>query len=133
MIGLDTNVLARFLVEDDPAQCARARAVMEKSVEEGEDLYIPKIVLCELVWVLDRGYRFPRPRLISVLLNLLRAKNLVFEDREQVRAALEAFQAGSADFADYLIVEQCFDAGCDQVMSFDGSLAADTRVTQPAR
>lgn len=131
MIGLDTNVLVRFLVLDDAQQTERARSLLEKSIAEGVKLYVSKVVLCELVWVLDRGYRFPRRRIISVLQDLLRAENLVFEDRDQVRSALDSFHEGGADFADYMILTHCLAAGCERLFSFDGKLATDPRVVQP--
>lgn len=131
MIGLDTNVLLRFLVEDDAQQSAKARQLLQRARREEADLYVPKVVLCELIWVLDRGYRLTRPRQIEILTALLRTQTLVFEDRDQVRAAVDSWARGKADFADYLIVEECVDAGCIRVASFDSTLAADPRVFSP--
>lgn len=128
MIGLDTNILVRFLAADDPEQAKRAKAVFQSAVETGESLYISKIVLCELVWVLDRGYRFDRPALASVIDDLLRADHLVFEDREQVRRALDAFERGGAGFADFLILESCRAGGCEKILSFDAALAQSSDV-----
>lgn len=69
MIALDTNVLVRYVVEDDAAQTAAAVAMIERAVERDEPLFVPQIVLCELVWVLSHAYRFNREEVVGVLLS----------------------------------------------------------------
>jgi predicted nucleic-acid-binding protein len=120
LIGLDTNVLVRYLVEDDPEQSPRATALVERALEQGQRLFVPQIVLCELVWVLDSVYRYPLERITTVLRDLLRARQLVIEDLDSARKALDRYSARGGDFADYLIVERCRAAGCERVASFDG-------------
>lgn len=131
MIGLDTNVLVRYLVEDDPEQSPRATALVERALEQGQRLFVPQIVLCELVWVLDSVYRYPLERITTVLRDLLRARQLVIEDLDSARKALDRYSARGGDFADYLIVERCRAAGCDRVASFDGGLSEEEDVFQP--
>lgn len=131
MIGLDTNVLGRYLVEDDPEQSPRATALVERALEQGQRLFVPQIVLCELVWVLDSVYRYPLERITTVLRDLLRARQLVIEDLDSARKALDRYSARGGDFADYLIVERCRAAGCDRVASFDGGLSEEEDVYQP--
>ena len=131
MIGLDTNVLVRYLVEDDPEQSPRATALVERALEQGQRLFVPQIVLCELVWVLDSVYRYPLERITTVLRDLLRARQLVIEDLDSARKALDRYSARGGDFADYLIVERCRAAGCDRVASFDGGLSEEEDVYQP--
>jgi predicted nucleic-acid-binding protein len=126
LIGLDTNVLARYLTEDDPEQSPRAVALVEGALEEGERLFVTQIVLCELVWVLDSVYGYSREEIVSVVRDLLRARQLVIEDLDSARTALDRY------FADFLIVERCRAAGCGRVDLFDGSLGkAEEDVFQP--
>lgn len=122
MIGLDTHVLVRYLVEDDPEQSSRAAALVERAIEAGERLFVPQLVLCELVWVLESVYRYSRDEIVSVLRDLLRTRQLAIEDLDVVRKALDRFAERGGDFADYVIVERCRAAGCARVASFDGGL-----------
>lgn len=132
MIGLDTNVLVRFLTEDDPEQSPRAVALIEGALEEGERLFVTQIVLCELVWVLDSVYGYPRQEIVAAVSDLLRARQLVIEDLDSARAALDRYAAEGGDFADFLIVERCRAAGCGRVASFDGGLGkAEENVFRP--
>lgn len=131
MIGLDTNVLVRYLVEDDPEQSPRAAALVDRAREAGERLFVPQVVLCEVVWVLDSVYRFPRSRITSVLRDLLRARQLLIEDLDTSRRALDRYAEGGGDFADYLILERCRAGGCERVASFDGGLEEEPGVFQP--
>lgn len=132
MIGLDTNVLARYLVEDDPEQSSRATALVERALAEGDRLFVTQIVLCELVWVLDSAYGYPRQEIVSLLRDLLRTRQLVIKDLDSARKALDRYADKGGDFADFLIVERCRRAGCTRVASFDGGLGkAEEDVFQP--
>jgi predicted nucleic-acid-binding protein len=131
VIGLDTNVLLRFLVEDDAEQAARAASLVEHASEAGERLFVPQIVLCEVVWVLESTYRFRRERIVEVLGDVLRSRQLVIEDVPFARRALDRYAERGGDFADYLIVERCRAAGCERVASFDAELASEQGVFEP--
>lgn len=131
MIGLDTNVLVRYLVEDDPEQSPRATALVEQALEQGQRLFVTQIVLCELVWVLESVYRYRPERITTLLRDLLRARQVVIEDLDSARKALDRYSARGRDFADYLIVERCRAAGCDRVASFDVGLREEKDVYQP--
>ncbi|HLF92254.1 MAG TPA: PIN domain-containing protein, partial [Planctomycetota bacterium] len=76
MTALDTNVLVRFLVEDDPKQSARAAALVKRAVRDQDPLFLSQIVVCETVWVLETAYEFDRGRIAQVLVELLRARHL---------------------------------------------------------
>ncbi|MCL4235986.1 MAG: type II toxin-antitoxin system VapC family toxin [Deltaproteobacteria bacterium] len=127
MIALDTNVVVRFLVADDVAQSRRARALIERGVSEGDRFFIADIVLCEIVWVLDRAYGFARSQIAGTLRSLVVAKNMTLENPERVRAALERYSVGRGDFSDYLIAEAAVAGGCDRVATFDRALHGDPR------
>jgi predicted nucleic-acid-binding protein len=122
VIGLDTNVLVRFVVADDAAQAERARSFVAGADARGEDLFVPDVVLCELVWVLERAYDFPKREIAEVLGRLLAARRLSFRDRTLARRALDRYARGRGDFADYLVHQQAVEAGCEVVCTFDREL-----------
>ncbi|MBK9262763.1 MAG: type II toxin-antitoxin system VapC family toxin [Polyangiaceae bacterium] len=131
MIGLDTNVLVRFLVEDDEVQTAKAAALIEKAIDENSTLFISDVVLCETVWVLSSCYRFSRPEITTVLRKLLEADHLSFAPMSRHAHALTAYAAGKGDFADYVIREQCVVAGCSVVATFDQALLKESGYQSP--
>lgn len=122
MIGLDTNVLVRFISQDDPAQFSKAAALIGSlTAEEPGFVAIPSVV--ELVWVLTRAYQADRAFVIHVLEELLRAKEIVVEQAPLVWQALHLYKASKADFADCLIERSCQAAGCPYTMTFDAAAA----------
>jgi predicted nucleic-acid-binding protein len=131
MIGLDTNVLVRFLVEDDEEQCRRATRLIADAVERKEDLFISDLVMCETVWVLTSAYRFSRAEVAEVLSRFLRAKQITFASSDRLARTLDAFRNGSGDFADYLIREHAASGGCTTVMTFDKPLLKERGFTEP--
>lgn len=133
MIALDTNVLVRFLVEDDAKQSAEAVSFIERAIERGERLFVAQVVLCELVWVLSYAYRFDRSDITPVLQQLRRVGHLEIEAPDEVQRAVESYASGRGDFADYLIAEKSVTNGCSSVVTFDRALLADTRFKAPSR
>ncbi len=131
MIGLDTNVLVRFLVEDDDEQTAKASALIENAIAKNSTLFISDIVLCETVWVLSSRYRFSRQEIASVLRRLCEVDHLSFAPTSRCVHALVAYAAGKGDFADYMIREQCIAAGCSAVATFDQALLKDPSFISP--
>jgi predicted nucleic-acid-binding protein len=119
VIALDTNVLVRYLVEDDAKQTALAAALIERAIADDESLYVSDVVVCETVWVLSVAYKVGRKEIAAVLRNLFRARHLAFGAVEQLIRALEAYDAGKGDFADYLIREHARAADCESVATFD--------------
>lgn len=133
MIAVDTNILARYLVEDDAEQTAIATAIVERAIESDEPLFVTQIVLCELVWVLSFAYRFKRADILNVLQSLRRGTHVRLEGADEVRRATESFAAGRGDFADYLIAEHAVASGCSTVVTFDRALHRDARFSPPHR
>ena len=131
MIGLDTNVVVRFLVADDPRQAERARALVERAVVAGEPLFIPDIVWCETVWVLDSAYGLPRREICAALRSLLAARGIVVRSFDRLGAALKAYEHRRGDFADYLIREEARAEGCDAVATFDRALLEEDGFRTP--
>lgn len=132
MIALDTNVLVRFLVEDDPRQSEEAAALIERAVASGEDLFVSDIVVCEMVWVLSISYRVRRVQIAATLRELLRARHLAFAAPDVLARAIDTFDRGKGDFADYLIRAHALAAGCEQVASFDRILLREGNFVAPA-
>jgi len=123
MIGLDTNVLVRYVMQDDAKQSAKATRLIESLAPEAAG-FVSVIALIELVRILSSCYDLKREQIAQALDALLRAKELVLDRAEQVGQALRVFRASSADFADCLIERTAHAAGCDRTMTFDRSAAS---------
>lgn len=119
MIGLDTNILVRYLVQDDPAQAALATEVIEHRLSEDEPGFVSIVAMVDTVWVLERHYGFGRERIADAVENLLRADVLLIEDEPQVFTAMIALREGRGEFSDALIGALCARAGCARVLTFD--------------
>lgn len=131
MIALDTNVLVRYLVEDDAKQTALAAALIERAIEDDESLYVSDVVVCETVWVLSVAYKVGRKEIAALLRNLFRARHLAYGMVEQLIRALDAYESGKGDFADYLIREHARDADCESVVTFDRLLLKERGFVAP--
>ena len=103
MIGLDTNVLVRFIVRDDEKQARAATRLIEGKCTAEDPGLVCHIVLCELGWVLERGYGYDRKTVASVIHRMLTVRELHVEGAEIAWKALHRFETGNADFADYVI------------------------------
>jgi|SRR5579863_531404 len=124
MIGLDTNIVVRYLAHDDPAQTAAAVRIMDSLTSDSPG-FLSLIVIVEVVWVLEVSYRLKKSEIEQVLENLLRSKELVTERAEIVWQALRKFSAGNADFADCLIERSGHAAECEYTVTFDRKAASD--------
>jgi predicted nucleic-acid-binding protein len=122
MIGLDTNVLVRFITQDDAVQTPIATRLVE-SFTADEPGFISLVTLAEMIWVLRSFYDAPRERIQRVIETLLRSSGLRLERSDLVWIALHAYSRGTADFADYLIERCGHDAGCDYSVTFDRDAA----------
>jgi predicted nucleic-acid-binding protein len=122
VIALDTNVVVRYLVEDDAAQSARAAKRVATASQSGEPLFISATVLCEVAWVLVGAYKTPKAELVGVIRQLLRARQLELENKDALLRAVDAFEQGRGDLADYVIRETAFVHGCEAVATFDKAL-----------
>ena len=119
MIGLDTNVLVRYIVQDDPEQAAAVARLIEGQCTAQSPGYVSVPVLVELVWVLTTAYHYERAVVILVIRQILRTAEFVVEDRDTVWAALREFESGAADFADYVIAHRNHARGCTRTYTFD--------------
>lgn len=125
MIGLDTNVVVRFLAQDDAEQSAIATRFMSRLTTE-EPGFISSVVLAEISWVLLRRYKLSRDELSSTIFGLLETAELLLENAEAVYRALAVYKAGSSvEFADALIAETAALAGAGETVTFDRAAAAE--------
>jgi predicted nucleic-acid-binding protein len=119
VIGLDTNVLVRYLAQDDPAQSPRANRIIEHELTVAEPGFISVVALVETVWVLQRAYHFSRDDVAAVLQRLLQIESLVVAHEAEVFVAMTAFADGLGDFADALLAALNAAAGCRHTLTFD--------------
>jgi predicted nucleic-acid-binding protein len=122
MIGLDTNVLVRYLTLDDPVQ-ARAAVKLVDSLTADEAGFLSLVVIAELAWVLETSYAFNKDSLVQVFEMLLRSRELIVEQKQTVAQALQLYASGKAGFVDYLIERVAHAAGCEYTFTFDQKAA----------
>ncbi len=122
MIGLDTNVLVRYIAQDDPQQSPKATRLIESLTADAPG-YVSVVSVVELVWVLMGCYASTRAEMCEVLETLLRTREVVVAHADTVWKALRVFKEGKADFADCLIERSANEAGCDYTASFDRDAA----------
>lgn len=118
MIAIDTNVLVRFLVQDEPEQAGVAGAVID-ALSETVPGFISREVLIELVWVLERAYRLSKPDIAGAIDGLLASAELVIEGAEEVGSALELYRNDGFGFADLMIAAAARRAGASEMVTFD--------------
>ncbi len=128
MIALDTNVLVRYMMQDDPKQSPRATRLIEALTGE-EPGFVPVVALVEVVWVLSGSYGLDRAQVSEALDGLLRSRELRLDRADLVVQALRRFSAGGADFADCLIERIAANAGCTDTMTFDTGAAQSAGMT----
>jgi len=116
--GVDTNVLLRYIVRDEPTQAARAA----RELERGERFLVGSIVLCEVVWVLETGYGFSRRDIAVTLERILATAQFEIEAKDLALAALDDFRQSTADFSDCLLGRRNRAAGAAETVTFDRSL-----------
>ena len=124
MIGLDTNVLVRYLTQDDPAQFAKAAAFIDAASEREEQFLINTPVLCELVWVLAAVYDYSREEIAQALEQIFTTAQFEIERLDEARQALGDFRSSKSDFSDALIGRINRSLGAKHTVTFDRGLKA---------
>ena len=119
MIGIDTNVLVRFLVRDDQAQFERARRLIKRETQSGEPVLISLVVLLETEWVLRSRYGLAKTEILTTFSALLDTVELQFEDAPSIEQALYSWKDSVAEFADCLIDARHRALGCRATATFD--------------
>lgn len=119
MIGLDTNILVRYLAQDDPVQSLLATDIFEFRLTEEHPGFISVVAMVETVWVLDRAYGLADREIAAALERILQADTLVVESEQEVFTAAIALKDGRGSFADALIAALGIKAGCSATLTFD--------------
>ena len=125
MIGLDTNVLVRYVTQDDPVQSAKASSLIESFTATSPG-FVSLVSVVELVWVLQSCYQCPKTQVVAVLETLLRTRELIIEHTELIWQAVRRFTTTKADFADCLIERCAHAAGCEYTATLDIDTAKAT-------
>jgi predicted nucleic-acid-binding protein len=128
MIGLDTNVLVRYIMQDDARQAKLASDLIE-ALTVDEPGFIPVVAIVELVWVLSSSFALVRKQVVQALEVLLQTKEVQVENAELVWRAVRLYCASAADFADCLIERSAAAAGCIRTMSFDRGTVKNCAMT----
>ena len=123
MIGLDTNVLVRYLAQDDPVQSKKATELFERQLTVEQPGYLSIVAMAETVWVLDRSYDLTARELAATIERLLQIDVLRIEHEQEVFEAMVAMKTGRGSFADALIAALGVKAGCDYTITCDRKAA----------
>ena len=123
MLGVDTNVLVRFLVRDDEAQFEKARKLIKREVAAGRRVFVSHLVLLETEWVLRSRYGLPKSQIVATISSLLDTTDVRFEDEPTIEEALFTWKDATADFADCLIGARNRRLGCRATATFDAKAA----------
>jgi predicted nucleic-acid-binding protein len=124
MIGLDTNILVRYFIQDDPEQTRLAVNLID-SLSPNESGWIGMAIFMELDWVLNNLLKLKKDRVVEIFDTLLASRELVVENAETVRQALHLYRSYNSDFSDCLIAVSAKAAGCSRTVTFDRIAARD--------
>ncbi len=119
MIGLDTNIIIRYLTQDDPQQSKSAEYIIETELDSKNQGFISLIVLIEVIWVLKTCYQQSKPELYHIVESLLTTKQLIIEKSDNAYKALRIWQKGNGDYSDALIAVLSQENGCAYILTFD--------------
>jgi len=129
VVGLDTNVMIRWLTLDPAASEQSQIASAAILARTAEGVFVNSVVLAELAWVLERSLRFDRVGIAAVIESVLAVPSITVADRPQVEVSLKNFQAGKAGFADCLIAALNASGGCTTTLTFDKSATKSPHFT----
>jgi predicted nucleic-acid-binding protein len=119
MIGLDTNILIRYLTQDDPVQSAKATEILERRLTPNNPGFVGVVAMVETVWVLARAYGLTAQKIANVVERLLQVEVLAIENDQEIFTAMVALKLGRGSFTDALIAELGARAGCTRTLTFD--------------
>ena len=119
MIGLDTNILVRYLTQDDPIQSTKAREIIEQRLTGEKPGFVSIVAMVEIVWVLERAYRLTPHEIVGAVERMLQTDGLVVENEQEVFTAMIALKDGRGSFADAVIAALGARMGCSCTLTFD--------------
>ncbi len=123
MIGLDANVIIRYVTQDDPRQSPAASKLLERELTVERPGFVSSMTLCEIAWVLAECYDADKARISAVIEGLLGSRQLIVEEAEVVWKAMRAWSRSPADFSDALVAQVSLARGCEKVVTFDKAAA----------
>jgi predicted nucleic-acid-binding protein len=123
MISLDTNILVRYITQDDPVQSLKATEIVERQLTDTNHGFVSVVALAEVVWVLDRAYGFTSLEIATAVERMLQIDVLIIENEQEVFAAMVLLKRCHGSFADALIAELGTSAGCIHTLTFDNKAA----------
>jgi predicted nucleic-acid-binding protein len=123
MTGLDTNILIRFLLQDDPIQSAQVRHLIERRLTERNPGFISLATILETVWVLESFYRQSRQQVADAVRQILEVETFIVQNEQEVYTAMALLRSGEASFEDALIAALGAWSGCSKTMTFDRKAA----------
>lgn len=129
MIGIDTNILLRYVLADDAAQHRLAARLVDETCSEDEPAFVSEIVLVEAVWYLVKKQRRPKREVVDLLFALADNAHLCFPDESAHLAAVNAYAEGRGDFAEYLIAASNAARGVPKTFTFDKDASKDGALT----
>lgn len=119
MIGLDTNILVRYLTQDDSIQSPEANEIIERRLTEDSPGFVSIVAMAETVWVLDRAYGLGAHEIAAAVERILQTEVLVVENEQEIFNAMIALRAGQGSFSDALIAALGARVGCSRTLTFD--------------
>lgn len=128
MIGIDTNILVRYLTQDDIEQAKTAESLLDKYLTKPKSVFVNNIIICELIWILDRGYKYSKDQIIKVVRQILSTEEFAFENQNVLWLALEQFEKKRLDFSDALIGQLNKNKGCESTFTFDKAALAENSI-----
>jgi predicted nucleic-acid-binding protein len=119
MIGLDTNILVRYLTQDDPIQSPQATEIIERRLTEENPGFVSIVAMAETVWVLERAYGLAAHEIAAAVERMLQTDVFVIENEQEVFTAMITLKEGRGSFADAVIAALCARVGCSCTLTFD--------------
>ena len=126
MIAIDTNILVRYLTQDDIEQAQVVEQIFNTYATSSNSIFINNIVICELIWVLERGYKYNKEVIAHAIKQILSTKEFAFENQELLWLTLNQYSLNKLDFSDALIGELNKNFGCAKTLTFDQSAVKST-------
>nr|WP_253307863.1 type II toxin-antitoxin system VapC family toxin [Rickettsia endosymbiont of Ceutorhynchus assimilis] len=131
MIGIDTNVLVRYLTQDDEKQATIVNKVISQYENQAQSIFINNIVICELIWVLERGYKYSKKEITDAVRAILSTTEFVFEQPETLWLSLNDYEKYNADFSDILLGKINKVYGCISTITFDNKAVTLKEFSEP--